>query len=506
MTAARYPAGGRLLAAAGAIAALLGGCTVGPDFERPQPPEVKGYTAQSLSVTASTDVPGGEAQRFLQDLDIPGQWWTLFKSEPLSALIERAFAANPDVAAAQAALRVAKENVYAEQGAFYPHVDAGFTGERQKSSANLSPVPAQNVNIFNLFTGQLNVSYTPDVFGLTRRTVESAAAQAEAQRFQVEATYVTLASNVVAAAVQEAALRDQIAATQDIVKAETDLVELFRKQLALGQVAGLDVAAQEAALAAAQATLPPLEKQLAVQRDLLAALAGGFPADDSVPRFELASLSLPQDLPLSLPSRLVEQRPDIRQAEANLHAASAQIGVAVANRLPNITLTANAGKTALAVGSLFGPGAAFWTLSGSVTQPIFEGGTLLHRERAARAAFDQAAAQYRSTVIQGFQNVADTLNALESDAKALKAAVAAERAAKTSFDITRRQVELGAANYVALLTAQQVYLNSVISVAQARGNRFADTAALFQALGGGWWNRRGEATEGGERLQHPASG
>jgi NodT family efflux transporter outer membrane factor (OMF) lipoprotein len=506
MTVAQNPGRRRSLVAAGTIAALLGGCAVGPNFEPPPPPEVKGYTAQPVSVTASTDVPGGEEQRFLHDLDIPGQWWTLFKSEPLTGLIERAFAANPDVAAAQSALRVALENVYAQQGAFYPSIDAGVTGTRERSSANLSPVPANGSPIFNLFTGQVNVSYTPDVFGLIRRSVEALQAQAEGQKFQVQATYITLASNVVTAAIQEAALRDQIAATQDIIKAETDLVDLFRRQLALGQVAGLDVAAQEAALAAAQATLPPLEKQLGVQRDLLAALAGGFAADDEAPKFELSSLTLPRDLPLSLPSTLVERRPDIRQAEANLHAASAQIGVAVANRLPNITLSANAGKTALGIGSLFGPGAAFWTLTGSVTQPIFQGGTLLHRERAARAAFDQAAAQYRSAVISAFQNVADTLNALQSDANALKAAVAAERAAQTSFDITRRQVELGAANYVALLTAQQTYLNAVITVAQARGNRFADTAALFQALGGGWWNRRDDATGGGEPLRRAAAG
>jgi NodT family efflux transporter outer membrane factor (OMF) lipoprotein len=489
---------------AAAAVALLTGCAVGPDFHRPAPPDVAAYTSKALSATASTEVPGGEEQRFLEELDIPGQWWALFRSEELNALIARAFAANPNVAAAQAALRVAMENVYVQEGAYYPSIEGNFSGNRQKTSANLSPVPANGTTIFNLFTAQVSVSYTPDVFGLNRRTVESLRAQAEAQQLQVAATYLTLASNVVAAAVQEAALRAQIAATEDIIKAETDLLDLFRRQLALGQVAGLDVAAQEAALAAAEATLPPLNKQLAIQRDLIAALAGGFPADDPKETFELSSLQLPQDLPVGIPSKLVEQRPDIRQAEANLHAASAQIGVAVANRLPNITLTPNVGKTALDFGKLFAPGSAFWTLAGSVTQPIFEGGALLHKERAARAAFEQATAQYRAAVITGFQNVADTLNALQSDAEALRAAVAAERAARTSLEITRRQVELGAVNYTAVLTAQQVYLTAVINVAQARGNRFADTAALFQALGGGWWNRSDTSDGGGQIPAGPA--
>jgi NodT family efflux transporter outer membrane factor (OMF) lipoprotein len=342
---------------------------------------------------------------------------------------------------------------------------------------------------FNLFTTALNVSYSPDVFGGTRRSIEALAAQAEAQRFQLEATYLTLTSNLAGAAVQEASLRGQIAATQQIIKVETDVLGLLRQQRAAGQIAEADVVAQEAALAQVEQTLPPLQKALAQQRNLLAALTGGFPSDKLAARFELAKLRLPHNLPVSLPVRLVEQRPDVRAAEANLHAASAQIGVAIANRLPNITLTATAGSTAPAINQLFGSGTEFWEVTGAVTQPLFHGGTLFQREQAAKAAFDQAAAQYRSTVITACQNVADVLRAIQSDAVGLQKAVASERAAARSLDIVRGRLRLGDINYVGLLFAQQTYQQALVSLALAKAARYADTVALFQALGGGWWNR-----------------
>ena len=470
---------------------LLCACAVGPDFHRPAAPDVSGYAPEPLPAqTASADVAGGEAQRFVHDLDIPGQWWTLFRSEPLNTLIEQALKANPDLQAAQAALRVALENVYAQQGAFYPSVEANFSPSRQKNpTAVLAPTLSSGIPIFNLYTAQVSVSYVPDVFGGTRRQVEALGAQAESQRFQLEATYLTLTSNVVAAAVQEASLRGQIAATQEIIDIESQLLELLRRQYRLGQIAMADVVAQEAALAQTQQTLPPLQKQLAQQRNALTALAGRFPSEEVGERFELSTLQLPQDLPVSLPSRLVEQRPDIRAAEASLHSASAEIGVAIANRLPNITLTASDGTTAAQLDRLFTPGTGFWTLAASLTQPIFQGGTLLHRQRGAEAAYDQALAQYRSTLITAFQNVADALRALQSDADALQAAVRAERAAADSLDIARRRVALGQASYLSLLNAQQTYQTARINLVQAQASRYADTAALFQALGGGWWNR-----------------
>ena len=470
---------------------IVAGCAVGPNFHRPAAPAVKGYTPEPLGAkTAKAEVAGGEAQRFVEGLDIPGQWWRLFHSKPLNTLIEEALKANPSLASAQAALRVARENVLAQKGAYYPTLQANFTPSYNKTATgSLSAASASGNPYYSLYTAQLTISYVPDVFGLNRRTVESLEAQAEAQRFQLEATYLTLTSNVVAAAVQEALLRGQIKATEEIIKVETEALEIMRHQLALGQIAGADVAVQEATLAQAQASLPPLQKQLALQRDLLAALVGRFPSEAPSEKFELADLRLPQELPVSLPAKLVEQRPDVGAAEAQLHSASAEIGVAIANRLPNVTLSANAGYAANVLSQLFGPGNSYWSLAASLTQPIFEGGALLHRERAARAAFDNAVAQYRSTVITAFQNVADALRALQSDANALTAAVAAEHAAATTLNITRRQLELGQVAYLLFINAEQTYQQAIVSLVQARANRYADTAALFQALGGGWWNR-----------------
>jgi NodT family efflux transporter outer membrane factor (OMF) lipoprotein len=474
-----------------AAALLLADCEVGPDFERPAPPAVTGYTPEPLTTqTASAPVPGGESQLFVRSLDIPGQWWTLFHSPALNALVEQAIAANPSLQAAQAALRQARENVYAAQGSLFPSVTAGFSPSRNKTATGaLSPASASGNPYYSLYTAQVNVSYAPDVFGGTRRQIESLAAQAQSQRFQLEATYLTLTSNVVAAVVQEAALRGQIAATEEIVKLDSEGLDILRRQLQLGQVAGADVAAQEAALAQAQAMLPPLRKQLAIERDLLTALIGRFPSQEPAEKFDLASLQLPRELPVSLPSKLVDQRPDVRAAEAQLHSASAEIGVAVANRLPQFTLTADGGAASNTIAQFFNPGTAFWSLAGGVTQPIFDAGSLLHKQRAAEAAYDQAAAQYRTTVIAAFQNVADSLRALQSDADALKAAAAAQQAAATSLDITRGQLRLGAVNYLALLIAESAYQQALASAVQAQASRYADTAALFQALGGGWWNR-----------------
>jgi NodT family efflux transporter outer membrane factor (OMF) lipoprotein len=493
---------------AGTALMLLGACAVGPDFAKPPPPPVAGYTREPLAAetSATADISGGAAQRLVQGLDLPGQWWTLFHSEPLNRLIERALAANPDLQAAQAALRVANENVYAQEGAYFPSVTGNFTPSRQKTATgSLSPASASGNPYFSLYTAQLSVSYVPDVFGLNRRTVESLAAQAENQRFQVEATYLTLTSNVVTVAVQEAALRGQIAATQEIIRFETELLQLLQRQLALGQIAEVDVAAQDAALAQAEAALPPLLKQLAQQRDLLTALTGAFPSEEPAETFDLSGLQLPEDLPVSLPARLVEQRPDVRAAEANLHAASALIGVAVANRLPNLTLTAGAGSAANTISRMFTTGTGFWSVAGSLTQPIFEGGTLLHRERAARAAYEQSAAEYRSTVVTALQNAADALRALEFDADALKAAARSERAAGRSLELVRAQLRLGAVNYLALLNAQTTYQQALINLVQAQAARFADTAALFQAMGGGWWNRGDVAATAGPEVTTAAA-
>ena len=487
---------------------VLAGCAVGPDFERPEPPAAERFTADPLpAATTSAPVAKGEAQQFLAGRDLPGEWWNLFRSAALDALIKDALKANPNIKAAEAALRQAREMRLAGEGAFFPLVQGSFNASRNKTAGSVSPATASGGLYYNQYTAQLAVIYMPDVFGGTRRTVEGLLAQQEAQRFQLEAAYLTLTSGLVAAALGEAGLREQIAATKEIVRVQRESLDILRKQFALGQVAGQDVAAQEAALAQAEATLPPLEKQLAQQRDLIAVLTGRVPSDQPTARFALASLQLPQDLPVSLPSSLVEQRPDIRAAEASLHAASAAIGVAIAARLPQITLSANYGNTALSpltIADLFAPGTTFWTAAGNIGQTLFDAGALLHKQRAAEAAFDQSGAQYKETVLTAFQNVADVLEALKSDADALKAATAAENAAKESLDIAKRQLAAGAVNYLALLTAENTYEQALITRVQATAARFADTTALFQALGGGWWHRTDVPPEGEGLFAFPA--
>jgi NodT family efflux transporter outer membrane factor (OMF) lipoprotein len=467
----------------------LGACTVGPDFERPAAPTDTGYTPEPLATqTASVKMRGGDAQHFLADRDIPGDWWTLFRSRPLNQLIGQALKANPDLDAAQAALRQAQENVYAEQGALFPQASFNFQAEKQRFSGATFGQPS-NTATFGLVTPQLNISYAIDVWGGTRRQIESLEAQAEYQRFQLEATYLTLTSNVVVAAVQEASLRGQIAATQDIIRDQAQSLKLVRDRFNLGGASQADVLTQEAQLAQTRATLPPLQKQLAQTRNQLAVLVGQLPSHEAAGTFALDSMRLPNDLPLSLPSQLVEQRPDVRAAEAQLHSASAQIGVATANQLPQFSITGTLGTASNNFTNMFAPGTGVWSIAGGVTQTLFDAGTLLHRKRAAVAAFEQTAAQYRGTVIKACQNVADTLRALQSDADAMVAAGASERSAAASLDLARRQYQLGAIDYLTLLNAQRTWQQARINLVQAEANRYADTAALFQALGGGWWHR-----------------
>jgi len=482
----------RLPRAAARLAVLLtplfvAGCMVGPDFKQPPAPPVDRYAASASATTANA---GGDAQRFVTDMQLPAQWWTLFHSPALNELITQALASNPGMQSARAALRQAQENVAAQKGSYYPSVDAGINTTRQRNPSTLSSPLESNANYYTLTTAQVSVSYMPDIFGGNRRAVESLQAQADVQRFQLEATYLTLTSNVALAAIQEAGLRAQIAATHDIIDSQTKILATVRREFVLGQLAESDVAAQVALLAQAQATLPPLEKQLAQQRDALAALLGKYSSDDIAVHFSLADLKLPHDLPLSIPSQLVRQRPDVRAAEAQWHAANAQVGVAIANRFPKLTLSAGAGSSPTRFNDLFKDATNFWSLGAGVTQPIFEGGSLLHQERAAKAANEQAEAQYRSTVVAAFQNVSDTLFAIRSDADALAAAQTSADAAAKSLAIAQRQLALGDIPEVALLNAQQTVQQAQIAVASAQAGRYADTVALFQALGGGWWNRQ----------------
>jgi NodT family efflux transporter outer membrane factor (OMF) lipoprotein len=493
-------------------AAFAASCAVGPSYHRPEAPPDAGYApAPLLETSASAPVHGGEAQRLVSGRDVPFEWWELFKSPALNALVERAFKANPTVTAAQAALVHAQELVYAQQGYFFPTVAANYNFQRTKIAGNftvddspgtqgngdnLNP-PLLDLNHFphtaplyyDYHTAQLTVGFVPDVFGANYRQMETLAAQTEVQRLALEATYITLASNVVAAAIQEASVRAQIEATRQIIAADEKSLQILRDQFRLGFAMRVDVAAQETALAQAKATLPPLQKQFEQTRDLIRALVGQLPNQEVPETFALDALQLPPELPLSLPAKIIEQRPDVRAAEAQLHAANAQVGVAVAAMLPQLSITGAYGGNADQFAWMFRKGGPFWNLVGNVTQPLFEGGTLLHRKRAADDALKQAAAQYQSSVITAYQNVADTLHASLSDAEALAANVRAESAARVTYDLTRRQMETGYVNYLTLLSAETAYQQALLSRVQAQATRYGDAVALFQALGGGWWNR-----------------
>jgi len=475
----------------GVCMVVLAGCAVGPNFEKPSPPNVDRYTAQPATPTVATSgVDGGVAQRFDSGNDVAGDWWALFHSKQLNTLIEAALANNPDLKAAQAALTAAHENALAQRGAYWPQVNAELNATRYKQPGSLAPVPSNNALLYNLFTPQVSVSYVPDVFGLNRRTVESLQAQAQAARFQMIAAWNTLTSNVAVAAITDASLKAQIDATKKLIGIESQAVDLMRYRYSKGDASQIDVSAQEAQLAQTKATLPPLMQQRDQQQHLLAMLTGKFPAQSQISDFDLADLQLPSDLPLSLPSKLVQQRPDVRQAQANWHAASANVGIAVAQRFPQITLSADAGSTALAMSQVFKAGTGFWTLGADVLAPIFEGGKLKHQQRAAEAAARQAAEQYRSTVLTAFQNVADTLTALQHDAETLQAEAKAESDTRTTLDLSQRQLRDGYIDQLALLNAEQAYQQARIARLQAQAARYVDTAALFQALGGGWWNRK----------------
>jgi NodT family efflux transporter outer membrane factor (OMF) lipoprotein len=455
---------------------------VGPNFHRPAPPAVDRYTADEPAAAIS-GAPA--AQRFLLQADVPRNWWLLFGSEEIDGLVDQALQANPDVLSAQAALRQALENTAAQRGSYAPIVQGSFDASRNRDAVGvLAPNLSSGTPVYSLFTPQVSVSYAPDIFGANRRQVESLAAQAEAARYQLDATYLTLTANVVTAAIQEAALREQIDATTKVITLERESLDVLKRELQLGAIAEVDVYAQEAALAQLEASLPALRRQLEQTHDQLAVLTGRFPSDFQPLDLRLERLTLPMDLPIGIPSQLVERRPDVRAAEAQLHAATAQVGVAITNMLPQFTITANVGSTATALSDLFKAGTGFWSLGANASQTLFAGGTLLHRKRAADAALDQAGAAYKSSVLTAFQNVADALHALSNDADALDSASRAEQAAERSLGVARHQLELGSVSYLILLIGEQTYQQALISEIQARANRFADTAALFQALGG----------------------
>jgi NodT family efflux transporter outer membrane factor (OMF) lipoprotein len=477
-----------------ALAFLLGatvtGCAVGPEFREPAPPQTAGYTETPLPAeTVGAPGAAGASQRFVAGGTVAQQWWTLFRSEPLDGLVRSAVAESPTLAAAQATLRQAKEIYAAGSGSLlYPGADANLSASRTRTGD--TGAPAGGSGLFSLYNASVSVSYALDIFGRNRRELEGLQAQVDYRGFQLDGAYLALTSNIVTAAVREASLRAQIDATREIVAAEERQLELVRRQFALGAVGRLAVLAQDTQVAQTRAALPPLERDLARTRHLIATLAGRLPSEASLPVFELAAFELPRELPVSLPSELVRQRPDIRASEALLHRASAAIGVATANLYPQITLTGSFGAQSTRFQDWFGgPGA--WSIGAALLQPLFHGGQLQAEKRAAVAAYDAAAAQYRETVLLAFRDVADALRALDDDARTLKAQAAAEALSRDTLELTRRQYELGAVNYLALLVAQRQFQQSRLLLVQAQAARYADVAALFGALGGGWWDRAG---------------
>jgi len=478
-----------VLAMLGAVA--LAACAVGPNFHSPAPPATEHYT-RAPQPTGTVSAPGasGSAQTFSAERDIPADWWTLFHSQAL--------ADSPTVQAARATLLSAAETYKAQRGGLLlPAVDATGTAVRQKEPGAAFGQPGTSF-LFNLFDASVGVTYRLDLFGASRRQVEALRAQADYQRWQLEAARLTLADNVVTTAVNIASLHAQVAALTDIVTSERDQLKVVQRQFDAGAASRSDLLAQRTQVAENEAQLPALEKQLAQAQHRLAVLAGRTPDDETLPDFTLDLLTLPADLPLSVPSKLVRQRPDVQAAEALLHESTAQLGVATANMYPQLNLTGSIGSETVTASDLFKTGTAAWNIGGSLMQPLFHGGELLGLKRAARADLERATAEYRQAVLAALQDVADTLRALEADARTLQADLITETDAQDTLNMTKLQYKVGGVSYLQLLNAERVFLQARQNRMQAEAARYADTAALFQALGGGWWNRQGNLKENGQ--------
>ncbi|KXV23210.1 efflux transporter outer membrane subunit, partial [Gluconobacter japonicus] len=428
------------------------------------------------------------SQTFQTGVDISGKWWEIFQNPSLNALVEQALANNQSLKAMQTGLKSAWEQRRIEGAGLYPTLSASFNPTRNKTSRVYSPVPNNNTWLYNVHTAQLTVGYVPDLWGGTRRAIEAAGAQAEIQKFQLEATALTMISDLVNATIEEASIRAQIAATQDLIASQKSTLALITKRQKLGDASQQDMVSQLASVAQLEATLPGLNLQLAQTRDQMAVLVGVAP-NSPLPEFRLEQFTLPQTLPVSLPSDLLNQRPDIRAAQAQIQSASAQVGVAIANRLPNVQLSALPGQAVGTMSDFFKPGYGNWTIAATVMQPIFQGGSLLHAERQARDNLMQANETYKATVLSAIQDVADSLHALDFDADALQANQSAYDATTQSLKIAHAQLRLGDVSELMVLQAQQANAQARLALVQAQGARYSDSVALFQSLGGGWWNR-----------------
>jgi len=463
---------------------VLAGCAVGPDFTTPASPQTDRYSNELSGLKASSEQP-----ELLEADTIPAEWWALFESKELQQLVTRGLENSPTLIAARARLRSAQESLNADTSSiFFPAVDANLSSGRQKISGATFGRPG-NGSVFTVHNASVDVSYSLDLFGGGRRYLEYGEAKVEFETLQLEAARITLSANIVTAAINEASLREQLLALKEIIQAESEQLQLTEKQFEIGVIAKTALLNQQTSLAQTRTQLPALQKSLAQTRHQLAVLTGSLPGQAKLPEFTLSELTMPHAIPLTLPSRLTRQRPDVRAAEAQLHQASAQVGVATANLYPNINLSANYASEAVQLADLFSAGTAVWGLGAGLVQPLFRGGELRARKRAAEASFDQVAAQYRESVLVAFQDVADALLALEMDARRLELEKQSESMASETLDLVRMQHKHGAVNYLDLLNAQRQYQQSRINRIQARAMLYSDTAALMYALGGGWWNQ-----------------
>lgn len=468
------------------VAALVlsSGCAVGPDFRSPDLPAQAGFRAGELpESTTSTEAPTGAAQRLVEGAQVPARWWESFASAELNRRVEQALANSPDIASAQAALRQAQALTDVTRGGLFPSVDAVAGANRQQNALAAGPV-AGSASPYTIQNASIDVGYTLDLFGGVRRSVEAQAANADFRLFELQGTYLTLATNVVTTSIREASLRGQILANEQITRVYQEQYELTERQYETGVKSQADVLFTRSQVAAARALLPTLHKALEQTQTQLAVYLGQFPSEAEFAELTLEDLQLPLEVPVSLPSTVVRTRPDVLAAEANLHRATASVGVATANLFPNIVLSASLGSQALASGDLFGSSSEAWSLGLNLLQPIFRGGSLRAQKRAAEAGLDQASADYRITVLNAFQNVADSLRAIELDAESLASRAIALEAAAESMSIARRQYEDGSIDYVQVLIESRLFEQARILFIEARANRLADTAAMYAALGG----------------------
>ncbi|HXZ60800.1 MAG TPA: efflux transporter outer membrane subunit [Steroidobacteraceae bacterium] len=464
--------------------ALLAGCAVGPSFQRPEAPPVTHYVQRADPV--DTVSAHGAAQHFTPGAKVAADWWRLFECARLDAIVTEALAANPGLEAAQASLRQSEDNLRSGYGIFYPQVEADAAATRQRFSP-LKFGSSASSSIFNLFTLSASASYALDLFGGERRMIEGLHAQVDLQRATEQAAYITLISNIVNTVVARAAYRAEIDATRELIELQRQQVGLAEVQVRAGTVPYSNVLSLRSQLASAEATVPQLEQRLSQADDLLAALVGHVPAEWTPPDITLAELTLPAELPVSLPSELVRQRPDVLVAEATAHGSSANVGVATAAMLPSINLTGNYSANGTTTSQLTSADGRAWAVGAGLTQPLFEGGTLWYRRKAALDQYRQASALYAQVVLSAFAQVADSLQALEHDAAALRAQDDALAAAKEALHLVQANYEAGLATYLDVLIADALYHQATINDLQLVAVRYQDTVALYVALGGGWW-------------------